>query len=157
MQGLSIGVGREPARAWFAREFANRRLPRLRSVPRRRRAQHQRLVTTADVGLITKHEAFTIPDLPPRLLGHWAPGLPVLAAVDDATDLGPAFIDRYGGGLCVRMGDVAAAARTLRSLRADRGAARAIAEAGEAAVRQEFTAAKAASRLMPQLQGRLDA
>ena len=118
------------------------------------RDEYQALVTAADVGLITLHEGFTIPNIPSRLLGYWAAGLPVVAATDAASDVGKAFIAAHDGGLSVRMGDVAAAVTALRTLRDQPDLARRMGTNGRNAVLHAYTATYAAERLLAQMRTR---
>lgn len=67
-------------------------------------ADYQQLVKLCDVGLISLHEKFTIPNIPSKTLSYFNLGLPVLASIDCATDYG-ALLDRAGAGLWSLAGD----------------------------------------------------
>lgn len=129
-----------------------RNLENVRVIARLSRAEYQTLIRRADLGLITLSERFTIPNIPSRLLGYWAAGVPVLAAVDAATDLGPAFLDRHQGGVCVAMGNVAEAVAAVRRLRSEPELRQRLGANGRAALRENYTAALAAQRMLNQME-----
>ena len=41
-----------------------------------------------DVGLISLHNNFTIPNIPSKALDYWNVGIPILGSLDKATDFG---------------------------------------------------------------------
>lgn len=50
--------------------------------------EYQDLLSVCDVGLISLHKKFTIPNIPSKALDYFNVGVPVLASVDEATDFG---------------------------------------------------------------------
>lgn len=68
--------------------------------------EYQAVSRTADVGLVTLSEKFTIPNIPSRTLGYWDSGLPILAATDSNTDYKKEFLDRFNAGLWSETGDL---------------------------------------------------
>lgn len=50
--------------------------------------EYQDLLSTCDIGLISLHEDFTIPNIPSKALDYFNVGIPVLASLDRATDFG---------------------------------------------------------------------
>lgn len=50
--------------------------------------EYQDLLSVCDVGLISLHKDFTIPNIPSKALDYWNVGLPILASIDAATDFG---------------------------------------------------------------------
>jgi len=48
--------------------------------------EYQDLLSVCDLGLISLHENFTIPNIPSKTLDYFNVGLPVLASIDKATD-----------------------------------------------------------------------
>lgn len=50
------------------------------------KSDYQRLIGVCQIGLISLHEAFTIPNIPSKTLDYFNVGLPVLASIDKATD-----------------------------------------------------------------------
>lgn len=60
--------------------------------------QYQALLRSCDVGLISLHKDFSIPNIPSKALDYWNLGLPILGSVDKATDFG-AVLDETNSGL----------------------------------------------------------
>jgi glycosyltransferase involved in cell wall biosynthesis len=54
-----------------------------RTIPKQ---EYQDLLSLCDVGLISLHEDFTIPNIPSKALDYFNVGIPVLASLDRATD-----------------------------------------------------------------------
>lgn len=50
--------------------------------------EYQDLLSVCDVGLISLHKKFTIPNIPSKALDYFNVGIPVLASLDQATDFG---------------------------------------------------------------------
>ena len=67
--------------------------------------EYDSLVCESDVGLVLLHPNATVPNFPSRLLSYIQLGKPVIAAVDEATDLGH-ILEYYGCGKNCRNGDV---------------------------------------------------
>lgn len=59
--------------------------------------EYQDLLTLCDVGIISLHKSFTIPNIPSKSLDYWNVGLPVLASVDYVTDFGKILNDSNSG------------------------------------------------------------
>ncbi|HPK05774.1 MAG TPA: glycosyltransferase, partial [Bacteroidales bacterium] len=62
--------------------------------------EYQDLISICDIGLISLHQDFTIPNIPSKALDYLNVGLPILASLDKATDFG-SILDRYNLGLWV--------------------------------------------------------
>lgn len=69
------------------------------------RQDYQKLVCSADIGLISLSEKFTIPNIPSKTLSYFNARIPVLAAIDANTDYG-ALLDKAGAGLWSLTGDM---------------------------------------------------
>lgn len=65
---------------------------------------YQKLISVCDIGLISLHEDFTIPNIPSKTLDYFNLGIPVLASIDRATDYG-AYLDEANAGLWSYAGD----------------------------------------------------
>jgi glycosyltransferase involved in cell wall biosynthesis len=50
--------------------------------------EYQHFLSSCDVGLISLHKDFTIPNIPSKTLDYFNVGIPVLASLDAATDYG---------------------------------------------------------------------
>lgn len=59
--------------------------------------KYQALLRSCDVGLISLHEDFTIPNIPSKALDYWNLGLPILASIDRATDFGHVLDETQSG------------------------------------------------------------
>jgi glycosyltransferase involved in cell wall biosynthesis len=66
--------------------------------------EYQDLISTCDIGLISLHKDFTIPNIPSKSLDYFNVGLPVLASIDAATDYGQ-ILDDANAGLWSYAGD----------------------------------------------------
>jgi len=69
------------------------------------KAEYDKLLTIADVGLIFLDKRFTIPNFPSRLISYMEYSLPILAATDKNTDLKDVLIDSKSGFWC-ESGDI---------------------------------------------------
>lgn len=68
--------------------------------------QYDNLLNACDIGLIFLNKNFTIPNFPSRLLSYLEMKMPVIAAVDKATDVGE-VIENAKCGYSVLAGDIA--------------------------------------------------
>lgn len=59
--------------------------------------QFDELIAACDVGMIFLNRNFTIPNFPSRLLSYLEMRMPVIAAVDDSTDLGQLLVQKKCG------------------------------------------------------------
>lgn len=66
--------------------------------------EYQSLIRASDVGLISLHASFTIPNIPSKALDYWNIGIPILASLDKATDFGE-ILDETQTGLWAYAGD----------------------------------------------------
>lgn len=60
--------------------------------------EYQDLLSVCDVGLISLHKKFTIPNIPSKALDYFNVGIPVLASLDQATDFGT-ILENANAGL----------------------------------------------------------
>lgn len=72
-----------------------------RTIPKQ---EYQDLLSVCDVGLISLHKDFTIPNIPSKALDYFNVGIPVLASLDMATDFGK-ILDENKCGLWSYAGD----------------------------------------------------
>ena len=70
------------------------------------KSQYDNLLNACDIGLIFLNKNFTIPNFPSRLLSYLEMKMPVIAAVDKATDVGK-VIEKAKCGYSVLAGDIA--------------------------------------------------
>lgn len=72
-----------------------------RTIPKQ---EYQDLLSVCDVGLISLHKDFTIPNIPSKALDYFNVGIPVLASLDRATDFGK-ILDEEQCGLWTYAGE----------------------------------------------------
>ena len=60
--------------------------------------KYNRVLQIADVGLISLSEDFTIPNIPSKALAYYNAKKPILAAIDNQTDMGP-ILESIGAGV----------------------------------------------------------
>ena len=68
-------------------------------------ADYQKLVAQCDIGLISLHEKFTIPNIPSKTLSYFNLKVPVLASLDVATDYGK-ILEKANAGLWSLAGNI---------------------------------------------------
>lgn len=97
------------------------------------------VLSAADVGLVFLNAAFTTPNIPSRTLDYLATGLPVLAAIDAATDYG-SIIEQGGFGLASVSGDLPALEKNMQTL-SQADIRKGMGQKGRAFLEQHWTAA----------------
>jgi len=83
---LLIGEGVEMKR--IAKAIKEKNLTNVIIKPSLPKKDYQDLLYTCDVGLISLHINFTIPNIPSKALDYFNVGIPILASLDYATDFG---------------------------------------------------------------------
>jgi glycosyltransferase involved in cell wall biosynthesis len=66
--------------------------------------EYQDLLSVCDIGLISLHKDFTIPNIPSKALDYFNVGIPILASLDTATDFNQ-ILDNSKSGLWSIAGD----------------------------------------------------
>lgn len=69
------------------------------------REEYEQLLNNADVGLVSLSADFTIPNFPSRILAYMQKATPMLAVVDEATDIDTCITDEARCGYAVKAGD----------------------------------------------------
>lgn len=146
---LIVGSGTESAR--LKRAVNQQRLENISIVDRMSRSEYQRLLAAADLGIILLSDMFTIPNIPSRLMGYWAAGVPVLAATDTFTDLNESFLRKYHAGQWVVMGDTKEFVSKLKWFASHPEASKGMGKRGQEAIIKNFTAKKAGMLLLEQM------
>lgn len=67
--------------------------------------EYQDLLSVCDIGLISLHKDFTIPNIPSKALDYFNLGIPILASLDKATDFGE-ILDKNNCGLWCYAGEI---------------------------------------------------
>ena len=79
------------------------------------REEYQLLVSMCQVGIISLNEKFTIPNIPSKVMSYFDVAIPVLASIDENTDLGD-ILDENKMGLSSLSGDTDALLKNLDML-----------------------------------------
>jgi glycosyltransferase involved in cell wall biosynthesis len=108
------------------------------------RHQYDEVVKFCDIGLINLSAKFTIPNIPSRTLSYWEAKIPVLAAIDSATDFGE-ILARSGSGLSSITGDFDSYIHNFERLYYDKELRTKMGENGYRFLRENCSAAKAYS------------
>jgi glycosyltransferase involved in cell wall biosynthesis len=82
------------------------------------KAEYDKLIRTADVGLIFLDPRFTIPNYPSRLLAYQENHMPILMATDVNTDIG-SIAEANGYGFWCESGDISTFMQHMRKLSND--------------------------------------
>jgi glycosyltransferase involved in cell wall biosynthesis len=77
------------------------------------KVDYDQLVRACDVGLILLDKRYSIPHFPSRLLSYLEAGMPVLCAVNEATDIGT-IVEQAGSGITTMHGDIESFASAAR-------------------------------------------
>ncbi len=84
------------------------------------RDEYEQLVNNADAGLISLSADFTIPNFPSRMLPYMQKAKPMLAVVDEATDIDICITEEARCGYAVNSGDPEAFISGIRWLRSNK-------------------------------------
>ena len=77
--------------------------------------EYEELLTICNVGLVFLDRRFTIPNFPSRILSYMQASLPILAATDTSSDLGP-ILEENQLGLWVKSGEIKTYMNCVESL-----------------------------------------
>jgi glycosyltransferase involved in cell wall biosynthesis len=99
-------VGRGTERRRLAEAIAAKGLTNVTQISHLPRPEYEALARECDIGLVCLDPRFTIPNFPSRVLSYFEIRLPVLAALDRATDFGR-MLDEAQAGFWCHTGDLA--------------------------------------------------
>ncbi len=102
---LILGSGTESERV--KQLIAQDNLTNIKLVGRVPKKEYVQILAAADVGLISLHEQFTIPNFPSKVLTYFGLKKPVLASLDLSTDFGQ-MLDETKSGLWSKAGNIEA-------------------------------------------------
>jgi len=100
---IIVGSGTEFPKV--KRRFDENKIKNSILIPEMPKSEYNQLLQSCDVGLILLDRRFTIPNYPSRLLSYLEYKLPVIAATDNATDIGR-IAEENGYGLWSLSGDI---------------------------------------------------
>lgn len=143
-------VGRGTERARLAARVASQGLSNITMIENLPTLDYEALARECDIGLVCLDARFTIPNFPSRVLSYFEIRMPVLAALDAATDFG-AMLDQAQAGLWCHTGDHAAFQRHLDRLTSDPALRRQLGANGRAYLESHFTSSHAYQIIMKHL------
>ncbi|MER3318196.1 MAG: glycosyltransferase family 4 protein [Allomuricauda sp.] len=107
---LILGSGTESERV--RQLIAKNNLTNIKLVDRVPKKEYVQILAAADVGLISLHKRFTIPNFPSKVLTYFGLKKPVLASLDLSTDFGQ-MLDETKSGLWSEAGNIDAFKKNL--------------------------------------------
>lgn len=111
---LIIGDGSESARvSTFISKLGLKNVNYHKSIPR---DEYENILKRQDVGIISLHPDFTIPNFPSRLLSYMQMSMPVLAVTDSVTDIGSVITDKAKCGFFTNSDDLDAFVDTIKHI-----------------------------------------
>lgn len=110
---LMIGAGTEYRRV--KQQIAQFGLKNAQMMPWMKCSDFEELVGACDIGLLLLDQRNTVPNFPSRFLTYLKAAIPILAAVDDATDIGD-IIEEHNCGVQSAHGNLADFDRALNKL-----------------------------------------
>lgn len=135
-------VGRGTERKRLAEAIAAKGLRNVTQISHLPRLEYEALARECDIGLVCLDPRFTIPNFPSRVLSYFEIRMPVLAALDRATDFGAMLDDAQAGYWC-HAGDLPAFQRHLDRLAADPHLRARMGASGRRYLESHFTSARA--------------
>src|SRR5699024_4696892 len=93
-----VGNGTEYSK--IKKHIGEKKLKRVNILNKLPKNEYDKLLSSADVGLIFLDSRFTIPNFPSRLLSYMENSLPILAATDRNTDLKDIILKSKSGLWC---------------------------------------------------------
>ncbi|WP_306589633.1 glycosyltransferase family 4 protein [Geothrix sp. 21YS21S-4] len=135
-------VGRGTERRRLADAVAAKGLANVTQIPHLPRPEYEALARECDIGLVCLDPRFTIPNFPSRVLSYFEIRMPVLAALDHATDFGH-MLDDAQAGLWSRAGDLDLFQAHLDRLAGDPELRARMGAAGRRYLESHFTSGKA--------------
>ncbi len=91
------------------------RIRNVKIIPTIPKQEYQDLLSVCQIGLISLHQNFTIPNIPSKALDYFNVGIPILASIDRATDFNK-ILDETGAGLWSYAGDIPSLVENFKKL-----------------------------------------
>lgn len=148
VQFLLLGSGVAMDR--LSKEIEAKKIGNIRTQGTIPKVEYQQLLGLCQIGLISLHKDFTIPNIPSKTLDYFNVGLPVLASVDAATDYSH-MLEKSGGGLCSLAGDHDTFYANFQRLYSDEEMRERLAMAGKNYYQQHMRSDHAYQHLITQL------
>ena len=119
------------------------------------RNDYLKLASVCDLGLVNLSRQSTTPNIPLRTFAYWVSGLPVLASLDAATDIGK-IIERANGGLWSLTGDIESYRANLLKLYDNSEQRKQMGRNGKEAIESYYTTEIIAKNFVQQLEEFMD-
>lgn len=100
---LLVGNGTEKDRLF--KFIDQKRLTNVLKFDYMQREEFEKLLSACDIGMVFLDKRFTVPNFPSKTLSYFECALPIIAAVDDATDYGD-IIEKIDAGFKVKHGNI---------------------------------------------------
>lgn len=111
-------VGRGTSRNQLEKTIKEEGITNARVLPNMPRHEYEQILAMSDIGLLTLHPGFTIPNYPSRILSYLEQAKPVLAATDLCSDI-RTLIEEAQCGRWVWSGDLHAVVMAIREMAAN--------------------------------------
>jgi len=135
-------VGRGTERKRLAGIIASKALTNVTQIAHLPRLEYEALARECDIGLVCLDPRFTIPNFPSRVLSYFEIRMPVLAALDRATDFG-SMLDQAQAGYWCHTGDLESFQRHLDRLASDPPLRARMGASGRQFLESQFTSSRA--------------
>ncbi len=135
-------VGRGTERRRMAEVIATKGLTNVTMLSHLPRLEYEALARECDIGLVCLDPRFTIPNFPSRVLSYFEIRMPVLAALDRATDFGD-MLDQAQAGYWCHAGDLATFQQHLDRLASDPALRARLGSSGRSYLETHFTSSQA--------------
>ncbi|MDF2540690.1 MAG: glycosyl transferase group 1 [Herbinix sp.] len=142
---LITGSGTEYG--YLERGFKKLRASNVKLMPSLSPKEYEILTRACDVGLIFLHQNSTVPNFPSRLLSYLTAKLPVIAAVDTATDIGT-IVESAGCGFQAFHGNLQSFERAVKRIMSSKELRSEMGERGYQLFLTEYTAEKSYEIIM---------
>ena len=106
-------IGKGTEKVSFAKKIEKQKLKNVYIQDALSRKEYNKILSIADVGLVTLDESFTIPNIPSKSISYLFSGIPILALVDKNTDFGPWVEKKIQSGFWTEATDIKKAKKTL--------------------------------------------
>ena len=116
----------------------------INSIPQKK---YRELLICMDIGLIFLDSRFTIPNFPSRVLDYMDMSLPIIAATDDATDIGR-ILSNAGAGLACKHGDTLNFIACVAKFKEDKEFRKNASKASRVLLEREYSVCKSADILL---------
>lgn len=116
----------------------------IKSIPKK---MYKELLRCMDIGLVFLDKRFTIPNFPSRVLDYMDMSLPIIAATDDATDIGHILI-KAGAGLMCKSVDTEEFLKCVKILKDDDVLRKNMAKASRALLINEYSTTLSADNIL---------